>query len=169
MAAVKPKPKKGSLVSSLQRKAGPLPVWAWSLLLLVVGYVAYRHYQGTSTTSSPAGTVDTTPIPPSDMSGAGGALGGGLGAGATYNYYSTNDKKLQKQIAALNKKIAKLTKQEKKDRQKAHLTRGKVAHQSASSGSKPVTHRKHQPTPKHTKATVTTRRPGGGGRPKLAQ
>ena len=44
----------------MNRKLGPLPVWAWGLILGVGGYMFYRYYKsGSSTTtgSSPTGTV----------------------------------------------------------------------------------------------------------------
>ena len=46
--------------SGLQRKLGPLPVWAWGLIFGVGGYFFYRYYKsGSSSTpqASPTGTV----------------------------------------------------------------------------------------------------------------
>lgn len=44
----------------LKKKIGPLPVWAWGLILGVVGYFAYERYSASSSSSS--GTASTTGI-----------------------------------------------------------------------------------------------------------
>ena len=44
----------------LKKKIGPLPVWAWGLILGVVGYFAYERYSAGSSSSS--GTASTTGI-----------------------------------------------------------------------------------------------------------
>ncbi len=62
---------------ALTRKLGPLPVWAWALVV-VGAYLLYKHYQGTSAgaaaAASPAAT--SNPLPAGDMSGGGQGSGG---------------------------------------------------------------------------------------------
>lgn len=50
-----------SLGARLTAKVGPLPVWAWALALLAVGYLVYRFTgAGSSSTSSTSSTTDTS-------------------------------------------------------------------------------------------------------------
>ena len=90
-----------SLVDRATAKVGPLPVWAWALVLLVGGYLVYRFTGiGSSSSSSsssspppdtgatstdPASALDTTPIggdsgnpPASGQGGAADNLSGDL-------------------------------------------------------------------------------------------
>lgn len=84
----KPKPKGNALT----RKVGPLPVWAWLAVSLVLGYVFYKRSSagasglfGSSAANTTAGSSGATPAS-SDLgglSGGGGTssdLGGGGGA-----------------------------------------------------------------------------------------
>jgi hypothetical protein len=79
------------VVERATAKVGPLPVWAWALVILVGGYLAYRFTAGRSSSSSssttsaePAtqatdpGSLDLTPVgadtgSPPASSGQGGA------------------------------------------------------------------------------------------------
>ena len=71
----------------MSRKVGPLPVWAWAVILLVGGYFLYKRF-GTGSTAATgatpaAATTSATPIPSSDQSGAGsGATSGSTGTTA---------------------------------------------------------------------------------------
>lgn len=71
---------------TLKRKVGPLPVWAWALIIVGVGYVAYRTLRGN------AAPVDTSTIDPYSLDNTnvgtnpldtGGSFGGG-GGGSTF-------------------------------------------------------------------------------------
>ena len=49
------------VVQRFTAKVGPLPVWAWALLILVAGYLVYRlTSKGSSTTSSTTDTGSST-------------------------------------------------------------------------------------------------------------
>ena len=84
----------GGGLAMITRKVGPLPLWAYAALL-VVAYVAYKHFKGggssgtTSTTPPQQGDVVANPVPGFDAAGASG--GGGIGATSTpstvNNYY----------------------------------------------------------------------------------
>lgn len=58
----------------LTAKVGPLPVYAWALIIVGVGYLAYRHYGGGSGSGSGSSGLAT--------SGAAGAAGSGAVGGA---------------------------------------------------------------------------------------
>ena len=74
-------PKSGP-VGGLQRKLGPLPVWAWALIGLAVGYYVYEHYlKGATAAASTASTAN--PVPGSDQSTGGASADGGIGTPAT--------------------------------------------------------------------------------------
>lgn len=77
-----PKPAaKGGPVGGLTRKLGPLPVWAWAIIGLAVGYYVYEHYLKGATT--PAATTPATtanPVPGSDQSTGGASTSGGIGS-----------------------------------------------------------------------------------------
>lgn len=49
--------------SGLTKKMGPLPVWAWGLILGIAGYLVYRHMASSSTSSSPT-TQDPNAVDP---------------------------------------------------------------------------------------------------------
>lgn len=81
---------------SLTRKIGPLPAWAWFVLLAVVGYYVYKHYfssSAASTTGTAAGTATTTanPVPGFDAAttGSGGIGDTTVPSTVTNNYYTT--------------------------------------------------------------------------------
>ena len=67
----------------LTAKVGPLPVWGWAVLIVGVGYLAYRHF------SSGAGAVSQTAAPQGgapqpqagDLSGSADMGGGGASGG----------------------------------------------------------------------------------------
>ncbi len=92
----------------LTRKAGPLPVWAWAVGAIVIGYVVYRRWGATgANTEQPAspdtggqgghgnvagnlagdgaglggGAVPPPPDPTLEGDGSGGTGGGGMGGG----------------------------------------------------------------------------------------
>ena len=74
-----PEPRAGGIVGRLTAKAGPLPVWAWALVILVGGYLAYRllgNKAGSSSTTADT-TVEDTPTPAidSDTTPVGGDTG----------------------------------------------------------------------------------------------
>lgn len=47
-------------MDKLTAKVGPLPAWVWGVLALGIGYLAYRHYSGSSGSGAPATTVGST-------------------------------------------------------------------------------------------------------------
>jgi len=57
-------------VAILKKKYGPLPVWAWAILLAGVIFLLYRHARNSAGASSSPMTVgtDTAPTAPGDMS-----------------------------------------------------------------------------------------------------
>lgn len=63
-----------NLERTLKEKKGPLPVWAWALIVAVGAFLAYRRYAGSatspasSTTSTPTGSAvsDQTPVTSGD-------------------------------------------------------------------------------------------------------
>lgn len=61
------------MVARFTAKAGPLPVWAWALLILVLGYLAYRLSGGGSSSSSSSSSpaADTTSAVTPDASSSG--------------------------------------------------------------------------------------------------
>lgn len=80
--------------NQLTRKVGPLPVYAWALLL-IAAYLAYNHFKNAGATNSASTAADTT----NSASGTGtyvpgfDAASGGIngaytpGTGNVYNYY----------------------------------------------------------------------------------
>lgn len=48
-----------TIVNRLQQKAGPLPVWGWVGIIIVVGYVYYKHKQNlaAANANTPTGPV----------------------------------------------------------------------------------------------------------------
>lgn len=81
----------GSAMSGSQftRKLGPLPVWAWAVVLLV-GYYAYNHFKN-SKSAAPAGdtTANGSYVPGFDSStgATGSAYNTPNGSTITNNYY----------------------------------------------------------------------------------
>ena len=77
-----------SVADRLTRKVGPLPVWGWAALILIA-YVAYNHFKGSSKASGAPSTTDAqgTYVPPFDA--ASGGINGAYtpGTGNVYNYY----------------------------------------------------------------------------------
>lgn len=69
--------------SGLTRKVGPLPLWAWAAVAVVVGYVVYKHFQGASAssaqtaadTSAPQDSTSSPTSPADSGSGSGGGSG----------------------------------------------------------------------------------------------
>lgn len=53
----------------MTRKIGPLPVWAWAIIVAVVGYFLYRRFAATGSTQS-ASVPQGTAQPATDSSGA---------------------------------------------------------------------------------------------------
>ena len=79
----------------LQKKLGPLPVWAWALIIVGVGYGVYHYTIGknvgsasdtpTDAVASDATPLDTSLLPPaSSGSGVGGGYAPDTGPGTTY-------------------------------------------------------------------------------------
>lgn len=56
---------------NLTRKIGPLPLWAWALIVLVVGYFLYKRFAATGSTQS-ASVPQNTSQPAQDSSGSTG-------------------------------------------------------------------------------------------------
>lgn len=75
--AAKHQPKPGGKTNALTRKLGPLPVWAWAIVVAGV-YLLYRNYK--SGTAGATGAATANPVPGSDQSGSGLGTGGGIGA-----------------------------------------------------------------------------------------
>lgn len=48
-----------SFASRLTAKAGPLPVWAWALIVVVGGFIAYRVLGARNSTSSPSSSAQS--------------------------------------------------------------------------------------------------------------
>jgi hypothetical protein len=111
----KPAPGKGSssrpsgVGGRLTAKVGPLPVYAWALIIVGVGYLAYRHYAGGSgsgssglATSGAAGSAGSGALGGAgDTSGAGGGASTGTGEGYGDNGYGQITALLGQQGAAL--------------------------------------------------------------------
>lgn len=100
-----------SLGARFTAKVGPLPVWAWALAILVVGYLVYRHSSSSSSTTSTTDTSSTdasTPAPP-DTSGTPGPdnTGGGTSTGGP-DQGSLNDELLS-QLSGFGNSIDALT------------------------------------------------------------
>jgi hypothetical protein len=86
----------GGPLGVITRKVGPLPVWAYAGLL-VLGYLAYRHFHPSSS-SSTASTTDTgdtstsdqSYVPPFDAADVSGGIGStGLPSTVNNYYYGT--------------------------------------------------------------------------------
>ena len=101
-----------SLGARMTAKVGPLPVWAWAVLLLAVGYLVYRLRGGgssssssTTTSSDTAGSTDTgsTTGSSTDLSTAGDV--GPAAAGSS----SPDVGQLSDQIAGLSAGLDSLT------------------------------------------------------------
>lgn len=83
----------GSPLGMITRKVGPLPLWAYAVIV-VVAYYLYKHYSGSSSSTSTNSTTDTTanPVPPFDAATSAGS--GGIGytpAQSTVNNYYYGD------------------------------------------------------------------------------
>ncbi len=63
--------------SALTRKLGPLPVWAWAAAGLVLGYIVYRHFTGSSGSGGQAQETQTV-----RSTSPAAALGAATSAGA---------------------------------------------------------------------------------------
>ena len=80
--------------NKLTRKVGPLPVYAWALLA-VAGYLAWRHFSGSSSSASSnpstAAMDGSNPLTAGTTNGTlpGSAGGSGSTTENVYNYYST--------------------------------------------------------------------------------
>ncbi len=78
----------GGLGAQLQKKYGPLPLYAWAGVA-VVAFLLYKHFRSSSVATAPVGAttaLDTTPVTTGDNSGSGGGdtgSGSGLGAPVT--------------------------------------------------------------------------------------
>ena len=110
MAAATPPAKKRSLSQRYTEKVGPLPVWAWALLILIVGYLIYRHSKGSSSSSDTSSTSpDTSTSTEPDTSGTPGPdrTGGGTSTGGP-DAASLNDELLS-QLAGYGNSIDALT------------------------------------------------------------
>lgn len=93
-------------------KVGPLPVWAWALAILVVGYLIYRHSSSSPSSTSASDTSSTdnsTPAPP-DTSGTPGPdnTGGGSSTGGAGDGGNLNDELLS-QLSGFGNSIDALT------------------------------------------------------------
>ncbi len=105
-----PDPAPQGLTGRLTAKVGPLPVYAWALMIVGVGYLAYRHYStGGGSGSSSVASGGATGAPGSgtlgtqaDTSGAAGGASAGAAGAASDNGYGTITALLGQQGAALD-------------------------------------------------------------------
>jgi len=69
------------MIERLTAKAGPLPVYAWALILLAAGYLAYRLLGSSSSSSSTPATPAAAPTDTTGDTGSPPASGQGSAAG----------------------------------------------------------------------------------------
>lgn len=103
-AAKPPTGNRRGVVQRFTAKAGPLPVWAWALLILVVGYLVYR-LAGPTSSSSSGSKADDAPDTTSAVTGdTGNPPAGGQGGPAD----NLNDSILS-QLSGLSGQVDALT------------------------------------------------------------